>query len=267
MVAPIRAAEVKSTGTVDGAGGSARKPKYLSVFTNGVGKGMHAIYVAPNFDAVVQSNGYALVYPKDKGARIGKPLSLGLNAFYRGSVHTIGRPIASFDNDEGPLMNPATVELTGKLDDDVDFSIAYDFDKTGVALRGSVQDPESLKAKTSFRLYMGVPSYTNFPPETLQVDREARLKGLSFVIRKGQKKFVYPYANGAVFVAPAEKCWIEGPVYGVRKLTFEVKATKAVVMSPWIYTQAPPHNGYTIYMSKKDPKSKSPAERLVLTIQ
>jgi hypothetical protein len=262
------AADKAATGTVAVAQtATAQAPQYLSMFTNGIGKGMHAVYTTPTFDALMQSNGYVMVYPKDKGVRVGKPLTMGPYIFYRGNVTTVGRAIMTFENDKGPLMNPATVELKGKLEDDVDYSLTYAFDKTGVSVRGYGKDPKGLTPPTIFRLAIWVPGCTNFPPETLQADREAKLRGLAFVIRSGQKKTVYPYANGAVYAAPAEKCWIEGPVYGARKLSFEVKASDSAPMYPWIYDNAPPHNGYIIYMHKSSIESKKPGERLVLNIQ
>jgi hypothetical protein len=267
IVAGTGGAETTSTGTVAAADTSARKPDVLSIFTNGIGAGAHAVYVTPKFDAVMQPNGHVFVYPKDKGVRIGKPLTMGHHLHYRGTLGKMPRPIVSFKNDKGPLMNPATLELSGKLEDDVDYSLTFDFDKAGVSLRGYVKDPAGLTTPTVLRLAIWMPAFTNFAPEVLQADREAKLKGLSVVIQSGPKKYVYPYAKGAVFAAPAERCWIEGPVYGARKLAFEVKAPKAAPMHPSIYENTAPCSGYTIYMLKQAMDSRKPLERLVLTIQ
>jgi hypothetical protein len=246
---------------------SVRESEGLSTFTNGIGQGMHAVFVTATFDALMLPNGQVLVYPKDKGERIGNPLTLGTSIYYNDAVTSVERRMVTFANDKGPLMNPATIDLRGKLEDGVDYTLSYTFDKTGVSIRGYSRDPPGLKYPTIYRVAIWVPACTNFPPETLQTEREARLKGLSFVIQSGQKKVVHPYAKSALYAVTAEKCWIEGPVYGTRKLSFQIKSPDTTTMHPNIYSHSAPYGGYALFMQKSNAESRKPSERLVLTLQ
>jgi hypothetical protein len=246
---------------------SAQQAPRLTAFTNGIGNGMHAVYVHANYDALLRPDGYLFVYPKEKGQRVGNPLTMGLETMYIGNVRAIGRPIATFDNDKGPLMNPARIELTGKLEDDIPYGVSFTFEKNSISIRGYCKDPPQSKTPTSVNLVVGIPPSHTFTAETPQAEREAKLKGMAVVTRTGQKKSVYPYANGAVMAGAAEKCWIDGPVYGSRKISFDAGSPDTAPMRPWIYEHVAPYNGFVVRMFKQDPSSKKLGERLTVTIQ
>lgn len=256
-----------ATGTVSVASRPTKEAAPLSVFTNGIGKGMHAVYVHANFDALMRPTGDLTIYPKDKGQRIGNPLTMGLSALYNTRSTTASRPMATFENDKGPLMNPAAITLRGKLVDDVDYEVTFTFEKNSISVRGYGKDPIGLELPTGFHFLIEVPPYCSFPPDTPQTERAARLKGMAFITKAGPKQVVYPYASGTVMGEYVDKCWISGPVYGARRLSFEVKSSETAPMRPGIYDNFAPYNGYLIDMAKRNIESKKLSERLVLTIQ
>ena len=256
--------------TLSPKGSTQGQSRNLSVFTNGPWKGAHAVYTNAIFDAVMSANGRLDVYPKDKGVRIGRPLWMGLRCFYRTSTERYGeRNMATFEGDTGPLMNPKMIQLRGKLDDDVDYSVTFMFEKNSISGKGFLNDPQGLKPPTAFRLGVSVLAYTNFPPDTPMAVRQDKLKGLSLVIREGGKKNFYPYAKGTTIPwRPEEKCWIEGPVYGPRKISFEVKSDDTAFMHTYIYSGMAPYEGYFVGMYyKSQAASKKSSDRFVLTIQ
>lgn len=261
-VASPQAADAAATNAV-----SAQQAETLGLFTNGVGNGMHVVYTHANFDALMRPDGYLMIYPKDKGQRIGQPLVMGLYAYYVNEVDQIGRPMVSFKDARKPLTNPATVELTGKLTDDVDYCVTFTFEKNVISVRGYGKDPAGIKFPTTFRMGVSVPPYCSFPPDTPQAERAAKLRGLAFMTRTGQKQASYPYASGALMVGPVEKCWISGPVYGARRLSFEGKSPETAPMQPYVYPYMAPHSGYFIGIYKSDRESKKIGERFTITIQ
>ncbi|MDD5706744.1 MAG: SHD1 domain-containing protein, partial [Kiritimatiellae bacterium] len=94
----------------------------LPTFADGKWKGSHAVYLHPNFDAVMAANGSIAVYPKADGKRTGKALSFALSCFYVNTdmnpARQIGRPVIQFFTPPQPRKQPDEILLKGLLDDD-----------------------------------------------------------------------------------------------------------------------------------------------------
>ncbi len=273
---PKDRAWVKDKAAVASGPVTVKKPEAendLPVFSGGKWHNYHAAYVAKNFDAVIDKRGNVLIYPKDKGKRVGKPLSYGLRCYYYDTtinppIHT-GRPIAKLSFVPEPSVQPKQVTLCGLLKDLVSFNVTFEFSEKGVKSWGYCTDPADIRDKTYFRLGANVPASHAFTDEVSLAERAEILKGWRVVaepVSGSRKEFAYAdsirgmgHRSGIVRIA--------APVYGSRKLRFVTGDEDNAPLQPYIYSGYCPWQGYFVGMYKKTMGDRSSKLSFSLIVQ
>ena len=242
----------------------------LPVFTDGEWKSKNAVYQHENFDAVVNSSAGLTIYPKEDGKRVGKSLGVYLACYYSdlkiGS--SMGRGIVHFELAPKPVMEPDKLAYEGKLKDNVDFGLYYSFHDNKISASGWCRDPKRILYPTIFRIVTSIPKSHDIPSDMRTTEQEELLEGYEFVTRSvGGQKTMYPYCKPARMGGRVKSAWIEGPLFGARKVKFEAQSPKEAWLVPWIYSKYAPWQGYCIQLFKEEHDSKSKGHRIKIAIE
>jgi len=261
-------AAAEGTGTIM----TPQKPNHLPVFADGKWKGQHAVYTARNFDALMDANGVIKVYPKEQNERVGKPILYHLRCWYRNTktkppTHT-ARRVARFTQTADPRLQPDSITLMGQLEDDVPFTVTYEFSEKGIVAWGHCKDPAGIDT-TQFRAGANVPASHKFDDETPLDERARILKGWQLVVNPVEGKTIkYPYADSIPRMSVISKsAQIDAPVYGRRKIRFMAGDDEEAPIRPYIYSGYSPWQGYFVGMYKKDQSDRSKKLRFTMEIK
>jgi len=263
-----QAAAAEGTGKIM----SPKKPNHLPVFADGTRKGQHAVYTARNFDALMDATGVIKVYPKEKGERVGKPMRYHLRCWYRSSKTKpptfTHRRVASYTQTADPRIQPDSITLMGTLEDDVPFTVNYEFSEKGITAWGHCKDPAGIDT-TQYRVGVNVPASHRFEDDTPLDERARILKGWQLVVDPIEGKTIkYAYADSIPRMnVMCKSAHIDAPLYGRRQIRFSVGDEEEAPLRPYIYSGYSPWQGYFIGMYKDEQDDRSRKLRFTMEIK
>ena len=240
--------------------------KDIPALQDGPGKGYYAIYQCKFYDAlVVASNLNILVYPKEQGERIDKPIEFNNRFAYHPTeeqkksdpkdlmVFTGVRNLAP------PAVNPPKILITAVSDTGVTLLQTWKFAETGITMeehfKGSVPDPAPV-----MRTYFKFPQTHKFTPNIETADREKATAGYIFRWRAGKdektmKTITVPYVGKPDGLGAGD--WVEnqGP-WGARKVTIKRKSNKGTIGMGSQWGKFVYDGLEMVFTTKADPKTK-----------
>jgi len=186
----------------------------------------YAFYAQAGFDFVLDRHLRATFYPKEKGARVGKPITLSAPLFVvPGSKNQPKVPakIVEFLDPPAPKAQAAEFEIGGKLNNDALFGVKYKFAGNVLNLSCWLRNAPAAETLTPLVFELGLPVTHTFTPNIELADRKKAVEGWYIKTReKGEKdksfkNFSYTYWDLAKFKKAAQSLEIFGP-WGTRKL-------------------------------------------------
>lgn len=248
------------------------KPNHLPVFADGEWRMQHAVYTAPNFDALMDRTGTIKVYPKVNGERVGKPMRYQLTCWYMSTKSKppthMRREVERYTQAPKPRMQPDSITLMGELTNEVPFTVTFEFSKKGITAWGYCKDPAGID-ETRYRVGAWMPKSHNFDDETPLDERARILKDWKLIIEPIEGKTIrYDYAESIprmnVF---SERVRIEAPLYGKRKVSFRAGDADEGPLRPYIYSGRCPWQGYFVGMYKEEQSDRSKKLKFVMEIK
>lgn len=264
-----RAKELNEKRKQDTVQTKSASPDRLPVFTEGPGKGYHAVYKHEKFIAKMDSKGTITVQCLENGEPVGKPLGIYYACDYtlRRKYHT--RPVISYDKFPAPTMTPKLLEYEATLDGDVECCFRYEFVDNTIQLWSWLVDPHEIEPPTRSRMTIRFESTHKFPVDMYVSEQKKTLEPYTLVVnndKKGIKR--YPYGDATQYIeGPAREMFIDGPLYGNRKVSVFLKSRNKTHITFYIYPKYAPYQGYSAFLRKSDEKSRSDNERMILTIE
>ena len=185
----------------------------------------YAFYSQASFDFVLDRHLRATFFPKDKGERVGKPVTLSAPMFVVPSAK--GQPktppkIVEFLDPPAPKAQAAEFEIAGKLSNDGLFGVKYKFAGTTLNLSCWMRNAPAAEGATPIVFEFGFAATHTFTPNIELADRKKAVEGWYIKAReKGEKdknfkSFTYTYWDLAKFKKQAQSMEIFGP-WGTRK--------------------------------------------------
>jgi len=238
MAVMLGACCFSATGAADGAGNGTAAPvehnstgavtapspaAELAAFADGPWKGMNAVYQGRLYDATLDAKGSVVLYPKDKGERVGKPIVLAFGCHYYDPVkkNTVVRPIAEVSAAPPQVLaRSGSVKLTGRFADDVRFTVDLRFTETAVAIEGEIKDPAGLTPASNLGYHAHVQPTHNPPAEMALEQIKALMPDWTLVLTpmKGKTQ-ILPYWK-SLNPQGVERAQIRGP-WGARQVTIK----------------------------------------------
>lgn len=225
----------------------------LPTFTDGEWKGQNLVFESRTYDATVDGDGTVYLYPKERGERVGKPLRVGFNCYYRDKKNkrTIRRRFAEIKDPPAPKVHrrATELELEGHFEDDVEFQIEMKFDDDKFSFQGEIEDPRGIEYPSSFHYVVRV-EQTHNPPPQMELDEIKELMPgwqLEFHPVKGRRERV-PYWK-SMRNQGAETIEVVGP-WGDTKITLDAprgRGRKGEIKAGGqfhIYKGSPPYAGF-----------------------
>ena len=247
---------------------AASSENLLPIFSGGRNNGYYAVYRADKFDACMKENGRIDIYPKSKGIRVGKPIEYFMQCYYYfgDSGHDV-REIKCYYNNLKPVEQPKMLTFIGELEDNVKFTVTYEFAPNGIKSYGYCKDPAGIKHETVFRIRADVQEL--YKIEEKPADINKKMDGWKLEITPiAGKKLKYPYTKAiSILGMDSKKVVINAPVYGDRKISFKTGKPADAPIVPYIYTSNYPWQGYTIQVIKKKNDKKSKSEYFQMLIE
>lgn len=246
-----KVAKEKGTGAATEAG-----PGKLSVYRDGKWKRYNTIYEGPMYDAVLDSGGTLVIYPKGNGERLGKPLQAYLHCGYRekGIARWTRRPIVEFENPPAPSHStkPIEIELKGKFADGVTFDVRFDCEENRISVEGGIRDPSGIKFPSVVQNRIRMTATHKPTPEDTPEQIKAMVEGYTLAIRSTEGTKTYPYWQPLKNQNNIKDLRIKGP-WGAKQMRIETpgirnRTTKETEYGRfWIYSQSPPYRGYMLF--------------------
>jgi len=242
----------------------------LPVFLDGPAAQCNAIFNHKNFIATVDAEGEMKIVCLDQGKPIDKPLFINFGCSYSqpGKRRSYRRPVAYFDNPPKPSENSPELTYKGRMKDNVEFEITYEFKDNSIQAWGWIQDPDDISFPSRFGLGLRFTATHRFAPDVPLEERKKQLEGFELVVNPIDGKSVtYPFWQSTQRLAlPAKRVEILGDVYGERRIYVTIPSTKIAQLHPRVYTGNAPHAGFSVGLRKSSYSSRNRNERLVLTI-
>lgn len=186
----------------------------------------YALYERENFIARLHTDGVMRIYLKQNGEIVGKPIVFGQpagNYYHRTKREIQRRNVVAYYNAAEPTRNPESVELTGRLEGNLDFTIKYEFVQSTIRATGGHQQVAGISNPIQFIINTAIPSLAsdseNEPNRdgsyTLDVPNKMLkrfvLETSELVNGRTRKKF-YQYTDPNVkFSGPIKHAKIRGP--------------------------------------------------------
>lgn len=239
----------------------------IPVFTEGPGAKYYAVYTHPNFIARITADAQVRITLMDGTNAIGKPLVMrALHYYVPWRERT--RAIVKFDACPPPTLTPKEVTFTGQMTDGVTFSWSYAFVDNTVQGWGWIRDPTGIEHPTRYQLRVYVPESYAFENSVPLEERRRLLAPFSLRVDppKG-KTVIYPFWQGQeTLIGSGEKVYVDGPVYGARRLAVTASNFKEGRLIPLIYRGKAPYEGFTVALLKNEIDKRSDRFRLIVTI-
>ena len=179
----------------------------LATFKGGPWNGAAAVYTNQFFIFTMNKSGGWKLQILDKGIPVGAPLADGgPGGSYHDKVYKkpgwkagdpigrrVGRPVVSFDKrPDQPLMQPASIEITGMLADGVAFECFFTFNYNKIIYSNSIRDPAGISYPTASGIAVAFPVSHKFENGTTWEAIVAALDGHRLTIQpqKGNPRVV-----------------------------------------------------------------------------
>jgi len=231
----------------------------LSVFSDGKWRGYNTIYEGPMYDAVLNTKGTLIIYPKDaKGERIGKHLTAALHCYY--TEKNIGRhshrKIVSIEEPPKPVHSkrPIQVRLKGKFDDNVAFDVEFDCEDDKVSVEGGIKDPPGIKFPSRYHSRIHMPAIYNPGPDDNPDEIKGKFANYNISVRSDDGTEIHPYHIPLKSKKQVKDIRIKGP-WGTKQLRIETpgiknRETKETDYGTfWVYSSNPAYRGYYMMRS------------------
>ncbi len=183
----------------------------------------YAFYTQSGFDFVLDRHLRATFYPKEKGARVGKPITLSAPLFVvPGSKNQPKSPpkIVEFLDPPAPKAQAAEFEINGKLNNDGLFGVKYKFAGSTLSLSCWMRNAPAAEGATPIVFEIGFAATHSFTPNIEMADRKKAVEGWYIKTREKadkEKNFKsYAYWDLAKFKKEAQSLEVFGP-WGARK--------------------------------------------------
>jgi len=243
------------------AGGTKTEFKDIPTLQDGPGKGYYAIVQTKFYDALfVASNLTVLLFPKENGERIDKPVILDNRFVYTPREHD-PKDLLTFSgvrNLAPPSTNQTKLVITALNDAGTVLIQTWKFGE------GKIEVEDHLKGYTgeppTMRTYVKFPQTHKFTPNIEKADREKQMAGYQYTIRGGKaensmKTIKLTYGAKVENISVADSVENMGP-WGSRKITIKRKSGKGSVNYGGEWNKMPYDGLEFCFGTRADPKTK-----------
>ena len=227
----------------------------LAAFADGKYKNYNTVYEGREYDALLRRDGIMLVYPKDKGERLGKPVQVYMACHYVNAQRQhIRRPIVTLSEAPEPAVvtRPPRLRLRGKFEDNVTFDMEFYLKDDKVTVEGSIKDPRGLEFPSYLQNRLQMTATHKFP-ETASLDEiKAATDGYELQVKSEEGREKFPFWKAMKRINNVEELKVTGP-WQHKSIRFQTPATKDRESSLshyghfYIYTHNSPFQGFFLY--------------------
>ncbi|MFM1549807.1 MAG: hypothetical protein ACKJSG_10435 [Lentisphaeria bacterium] len=204
----------------------------------------YALYERDNFTARLHTDGVMRIYLKQNGEIVGKPIVFGQpagNYYHRTKREIQRRNVAAYYDPADPIRNPKSIELTGRLEGNLSFTIKYEFAQSTIRVTGRHQQVAGIKNPIQFIVNTAIPSLASDSENEPNRDGSYKLdvpdKMLKrFVLETSElvdgrthKKFYQYTDRNAKFSGPVKHAKIRGP-WGSRTVRLRSRKMRGKLM-------------------------------------
>lgn len=235
--------------------------KDIPTLQDGPGKGYYAIVQTKLYDALfVASNLTVLLFPKENGERIDKPVILDNRFVYTPREHD-PKDLLTFSgvrNLAPPSTNQTKLVITAVNDAGLVLIQTWKFSD------GKIEVEDHLKGYSgeppTMRTYLKFPQTHKFTPNIEKADREKQMAGYQYIIRGGKtensmKTMKLSYGAKVENISVGDSVENQGP-WGSRKITIKRKSGKGSVNYGGEWNKMPYDGLEFCFGTRADPKTK-----------
>ena len=243
-------AKEKGTGGILAAGEGK-----LAAFADGKYKNYNTVYEGREYDALLRRDGIMLVYPKDKGERLGKPVMVYMACHYVNAQRQhIRRQIASLSEAPEPSVTnrPPKLRLRGKFEDDVTFDMEFYLKDDKVTVEGSIKDPRGLKFPSYLQNRLQMAATHKFAENASLDEIKTATDGYELQVKSEDGREKFPFWKAMKRIQNVEELTVTGP-WQHKSIRFQTPAAKDRESGVshyghfYIYTHNSPYQGFFLY--------------------
>jgi len=255
----------RSKGDAQTAGSSSNR---LPIFTAGPGKGSHAVYTHKNFIAKMDSKGSISVQCLEDGKPVGKPINVYFVCDYTEHRKYLTRAVTSYEKFPEPTLSPTVLEYEATLKGGLKCCFNFEFSDNTIQMWSWLINPKEITPASRSRLTVRFTPTHTFPVDMYVSEQKKILEPYTLVVNDNTKGVLrLPYGNSISGISSsAREMFVDGPLYGKRKVSVSVKSRNKTRITFYIYPKYAPYQGYSAFLRKNDETSKSDIERMILTI-
>ncbi len=204
-----------------GPAGAARGPaNVLPTVADGKWKEVYAFHESPKMDVTIGTNGFATIYLKDQGQRVGPPIPTRWGIRYSdGSPTGKTRFVEYFQDAPPPGAIKDRLELNGMAQDKTKFETEFVFEANAVEMRVEFREPASVNYKGGLKVGISIPASHNFPENTTFEETKKTCAGYTLAFDEAKGGTVeLKFHSVATLTNMIESATIKGP-WGPRVLT------------------------------------------------
>ena len=185
----------------------------------------YAFYSQASFDFVLDRHMRATFFPKEKGERVGKPITMSAPQFAvpgaKGQPKTPAKLVEYLDP-PAPKAGATEFVIEGKLSNDGLFGVKYKFSGSTLNLSCWMRNAPAAEGATPIVFEFAFAATHSFTPNIEMADRKKAVEGWYIKTRekadkeKNFKGYTYTYWDIAKFKKDAQSLEIFGP-WGTRK--------------------------------------------------
>ncbi|MBN1558243.1 MAG: hypothetical protein JW951_08865, partial [Lentisphaerae bacterium] len=245
----------------------------LRAFTEGPWKGYNAVYQQALFDAALRADGDVVVFPKEDGKHVGKPIRVAMLVAYQeasGALRKRRVTTLTSDPDPRPRLRPETeITLEGTVEDNVAFTLTYAFEKNSVAAWGHLSEPETLEIPSLLSIGAYFPQSHEIPLQ-MPMDEQRKLLGdykLVFEVLRGEDVEI-PYYSMDGIPLRSRSVTLVGDLYGSRRIEIRARDDNDAPLERMRnFFHRTPYEGFFLGIVKQEADSKAANEAFEIRLE
>lgn len=227
----------------------------LSAFADGKYKGYNTVYEGDAYDALLRADGVMLIYPKENGERLGKPVQAYMACYYINAQRQhIRRPIISLSEAPQPSIEarPPKIRLEGKFEDNVSFDLEFYCKDEKVTIEGSIKDPSGLNPPSYLQNRLQMTPTHKFAETATLNEIKTATDGYTLQIQSEDGRETFPFWQAMKSKNIVEELTVTGP-WKDKSIRFQTPAAKDRKSGEsyfgrfYIYPDNSPFQGFILY--------------------
>jgi len=230
-------------------------PTHLATFSDGKWEKYNTIFTSPKYDAAMDKDMNITLYLKDNDNPLGNTVFLRWGVIFLEGVarKSIWCKTSELKTKPEPeiIKRTTTIELSAKLDNNIDLELTYIFSTKGISITGRIKEPKSRQNPSKLIYAVEFKPIKSIKDEMSGQEIKSTLAGYSLLTtnRDGKKKKLLFWES--LQPGPVREVTTIGP-WGARKVIVKTpmekkkKTRQSTCGIISIYSGKPPYGGYRI---------------------